>query len=221
LSEHHYPVEVEGDFLEKITRAKPIQAVAEFVWNSLDADATEVAVSVDDNPLGAMSQIIVRDNGTGIPYESAPDLFKKLGGSWKRATATTKTAGRFLHGQDGRGRFKAFGLGTIADWKVTYRKPDNTFWIFTIRMTASKIKEVVISDEQPAQEESTGVTLRISNLHQEYPSLVSESGFQEFAEIFALYLVAYKDVTIAIEGRKIGGPPVSRRIVPIFRVPQK
>jgi len=189
LPERHYPVEVESDFLEKITRARPLQAVAEFIWNSLDADATMVAVSVDHNPLGAISQIIVRDNGTGIPYDSAPDLFKKLGGSWKRTTATTKTCGRFLHGRDGRGRFKAFGLGTIADWAVTYRKSDDSYWTFAIRMTASNIKEVIVSDEKPAQEASSGVTLTISNLHEEYSSLESEASFQEFAEIFALYLV--------------------------------
>ena len=25
-----------------------------------------------------------------------------------------------LHGQEGRGRFKAFALGNVADWKVVY-----------------------------------------------------------------------------------------------------
>ena len=35
MANHSYPVEVQSDFLEKITRAKPVHALAEFIWNSL------------------------------------------------------------------------------------------------------------------------------------------------------------------------------------------
>jgi Histidine kinase-, DNA gyrase B-, and HSP90-like ATPase len=149
LSDHSYPVEVQSDFLEKITHAKPIHALAEFIWNSLDADATAVDVTVEHNALGAMSQIIVQDNGTGIEFEKAPELFKRLGGSWKHAGGTTKKSGRFLHGQDGRGRFKVFGLGDIAEWDVTYANGENLS-TFKIRMTATNLKEVVISDQEKA-----------------------------------------------------------------------
>ena len=103
MANHSYPVEVQSDFLEKITRAKPIQAISEFIWNSLDADASKVEVFVEENELGAMSRVIVRDNGTGMEYVKAPEHFKSLGGSWKRPGATTKSEGRLLHGQDGPG----------------------------------------------------------------------------------------------------------------------
>jgi len=114
-----YAVEVQADFLEKITRARPVQALAELIWNGLDADASKVQVRLDYNSLGAMSAIIIKDDGLGIPYAEAPELFRRLGGSWKKPGATTKRAGRFLHGQDGRGRFKSFALGLIAEWDVT------------------------------------------------------------------------------------------------------
>lgn len=103
MANHSYPVEVQSDFLEKITRAKPVQAPAEFSWNSLDADASKVDVLLEQNELGAMSRIIVRGNGTGMEFEKAPELFRSLGGSRKRSGATTKQKGRFLRGQDGRG----------------------------------------------------------------------------------------------------------------------
>jgi hypothetical protein len=203
LSDHLYPVEVQSDFLEKITHAKPIHAVAEFIWNSLDADATRVDVMIERNPLGGMSQIMVRDNGTGMEFDAAPDLFKKLGGSWKRAGAITKKSGRFLHGQDGPGRFKVFGLGGFAEWDVTYAK-GSSLSTFRVRMTANNLKEVIIADEQEAPANTgTGVTLTISNLHHDYLSLTSDAGFQEFTEIFALYLADYKDVTITIDSKRI------------------
>src|SRR5688572_25131826 len=102
MSEHSYLVEVKTDFLEKITRAKPTHAIAEFIWNALDADATEVEVRVEFNELGAMSAVEVSDNGTGIPFAESKQLFTSLGGSWKRLSAVTKKEHRQLHGQDGR-----------------------------------------------------------------------------------------------------------------------
>src|SRR5688572_5627019 len=98
MGTHSYPVEVQTDFLEKITRATPVQALAEFIWNSVDADATKVEVFVSDNALGEMAEITVRDNGTGFEFSKAPELFRRLGGSWKRPGAITKRDGRFLHG---------------------------------------------------------------------------------------------------------------------------
>lgn len=46
MAEHSYRVEVQPDFLERQCQAKPIQAVAELIWNGLDADATRVAVDL-------------------------------------------------------------------------------------------------------------------------------------------------------------------------------
>jgi hypothetical protein len=49
VAQKAYPVEVQPDYLEKITRAKPPQALAELIWNSLDADARTVSVRFGDD----------------------------------------------------------------------------------------------------------------------------------------------------------------------------
>jgi hypothetical protein len=177
--------------------------LAEFIWNSLDADATAVDVTIETNDLDVMSKIVVRDNGTGMEFAKAPELFSKLGGSWKRSGATTKREGRFLHGQDGRGRFKAFGLGRVAEWDVTYQK-DKSLSTFKITMTAANMKEVTISDEEEAPSgKQQGVALTISEVHKDYRSLTSEAGLQELTEIFALYLANYKNVSIDVDSTRI------------------
>ncbi len=203
MADHAYPVEVQSDFLEKITKAKPVQALAELIWNGLDADATSVSVSFDYNALGAMSAVIVTDNGNGIPFSEAPEGFRRLGGSWKRPGAVTKGEGRFLHGQDGRGRFKAFSLGRFAEWDVTYPK-GTELWTFKITMNASNIREVRISDEKLAPAgKSRGVTLSITELHKEHRSLTTETGLQELSEIFALYLADYRAVSVKVDTHQI------------------
>lgn len=197
-----YPVEVQPDYLEKITRAKPVQALSELIWNSLDADANRVSVSFEHNELGALDRVTVRDNGHGLPRNEAPECFRNLGGSWKKARGSTPS-GRGLHGQEGRGRFKAFAIGTHADWTVAYKR-DDKIWTYTISMSSNDIRSVAISTEVLAKPEvQTGVTLVISNPVKDFRALDSDAALHELTEIFALYLSDYEDVRVSVGGRRI------------------
>ena len=99
MTEHSYTVEVQPDFLERQSKARPIQAVAELIWNGLDADANRVNVRLEYGEL-RMTKIVVRDNGQGIPYQDASDLFTRLGGSWKKPGGKTKTKERMPRQQN-------------------------------------------------------------------------------------------------------------------------
>ena len=202
MTERSYRIEVQPDFLERQSKAKPAHAVAELVWNGLDADASRVEVRIEDGEFG-MSKIIVRDNGHGIPYQDAPQLFTRLGGSWKRPGGQTRTKNRMLHGYEGRGRFKVFALGRIADWHVTYRTDAGDLRTYGITMLEDNIREVRITDEESVDTGVTGVEIEVSELHREFRSLDPESAVQEFAEIFALYLKDYRDVSILYEAKEI------------------
>ena len=56
--------------------------------------------------------------GTGIPHPHVEKLFGSLGDSWKKTKR--RVNGRALHGCGGKGRFKAFALGTLVEWITTY-----------------------------------------------------------------------------------------------------
>ena len=202
MTEHSYTVEVQPDFLERQSKATPVQAVAELVWNGLDADASRVDVRLEYGDLG-MTKIVVRDDGHGIPYEDAPQLFTRLGGSWKKPGGRTKTKRRMLHGYEGRGRFKVFALGRVADWRVTYRTDAGDLRAYDITMLEDHIREVRISDEESVGTGTSGIEIEVSELHREYRSLESDDAVQELAEIFALYLKDYRDVSIRYEGTQV------------------
>jgi hypothetical protein len=199
---HEYSVEVQSDFLERQTKALPVQAVTELIWNSLDADATRVSVEFEDDKLGGMAKIVVTDDGHGIPYADAPELFRNLGGSWKRHGNRTKTKSRMLHGQEGRGRFKAFALGSVVDWNVTYAQ-GNELSRYDISIIERDIRHVRVTDEKPVKHAPTGTTVVISELKGNFPSLKPENSIQDFSEIFAIYLKNYRDVAISIAGQPI------------------
>lgn len=195
-------VEVRPDFLERQAKAQPVQALAELIWNGLDADATSINIEIEGDGLGGMSKIVVTDNGHGMPRAEAPQLFQNLGGSWKRQRPGTLGLNRMLHGQEGRGRFKAFALGNVVDWKVVY---DNagTPSRYDIAVLEREIERVRISDEKPAPGAVQGVTVVVSELKRQFNSLKPENAVQELSEIFAIYLKDYRDVRITIGSETI------------------
>jgi hypothetical protein len=203
MAVEQYPVEVQSDFLEKITRARPVPALAELIWNAFDADAKTVDVSFEYNDLDSLDAIVVTDNGEGIPRTDAAGFFRFLGGSWKKSKTQT-ASGRFLHGKEGRGRFKAFALGNIAEWAVVYRR-DGKCWSYTIRMTAIDMRHVNVSDETEIKGDAqTGVTLTIREPIKEFRTFTSDEGRQELTEVFALYLADYEEsAKIVLDGRAI------------------
>jgi len=191
-----YPIEVRGDFLSKQTQANPVQALAELIWNSLDADATVVDVKEDIHTMG-VTRIIVADNGQGFSHADAPQFFSQLGGSWKKYAGETKKKRRFLHGSEGKGRLKAFALGRVVDWEVCYQAAKGLNE-FVVSMMQDAIHQIRITDESPVQNKMTGVRCVISELHRAYEFLQTETTLQELTEVFAVYLKNYKDVKISL-----------------------
>ena len=94
-------VQAQADHIESLSKAAPLSAVEELVWNALDADAREVKVDLLTNALGAVEAVRVSDDGTGIDVLSADSTFGSLGGSWKRNTPETVNSHRRLHGRNG------------------------------------------------------------------------------------------------------------------------
>ena len=76
-------VQVKRDHLSQIASGSPELALAEMIWNALDADSTTVDVRFHEGPLG-VDEITITDNGTGIPYGQAESLFEALGGFSER-----------------------------------------------------------------------------------------------------------------------------------------
>jgi histidine kinase/DNA gyrase B/HSP90-like ATPase len=202
MAEAHYRVQVERDHLKKLATAKPIQALSELVWNSLDADATRVDVEIDADDI-AMRAVTVRDNGHGIPHDDVELVFGKLGGSWKRHGSRSKGRGRLLHGKEGKGRLKALALGRSAEWTVRYRENGKILG-YTISLLRDDLVDVRVTEPtgvDPAL--GTGVEVRITELDRSYRSLEPQRSVQSLSEVFALYLTDYTDISVYVESQKL------------------
>jgi hypothetical protein len=187
-------VTVEDDHLDRLARSNPIPALAELIWNAFDADADKVVVEFYHNSLGRIERIIVQDDGTGIVASEALELFKKLGGSWKKLHRRTKKNQRLHHGQEGQGRFKAYSIGGYVEWDtVSAENGKKVSYKITGRTDSKKSFEISDPKESKAK---TGTRVTLDNLVRNFKVFEDENAIQQIKEIFALYLWTYPSTSI-------------------------
>lgn len=196
-------VEVAQDHIDSLSRAKkPILGLAELIWNSVDADATEVTVRLNRNSLNAIDSIQVSDNGLGITIEDAQSGFGHLGGSWKKTERQSRRDKRILHGRQGQGRYRAFAVCEKAEWQSVYQA-NGSLRDFSIAGTTDNKRRFTISDEKLSNQNKTGTTVTLNNIIPQQHSLESDRAVAELNRILALYLKQYPHVHITYDDRVV------------------
>lgn len=69
---------VERDHIESLTKASGLTALAELLWNSLDADADEIRVEYKSTQIGGYEYIKINDDGHGLAYEKAHIMLQSV-----------------------------------------------------------------------------------------------------------------------------------------------
>jgi len=187
------------DFMASLSNASPLAAVEELVWNALDADAREVKVDLVTNPLGGIDAVRVVDDGVGVDPDLVEYTFGSLGGSWKRGRTATEGAGRRLHGRRGRGRFKAFALGTQVAWTSTFAVPGGG--LRSCRIAGDLAEPGLFRVEDIPAGPAPGTEVLAVNVRANAAALLDAGAVvQTLASKFALYLKAYPNVRVYFAG---------------------
>ncbi|MFG1668765.1 ATP-binding protein [Streptomyces sp. Y7] len=204
-------VEVRRDHIERLVRpTKPLHAIFELIWNSLDADAKEVKVFLRRNDMDGVESILVEDNGLGIQRSESEHEFGSLGGSWKSQTRVTRRHKRPLHGSNGEGRFRAFALGPSVTW-TTVVDDVNGRIRYQIRANSTTPERFSISDPLGSRDE-TGTKVAVEGTSGSLVSLKSEKAQSRLAKEFARYLNRFRDVSLVYDGRAVTPDEVIDRI---------
>jgi len=203
-------VQAQADHIASLSKAAPLAAVEELVWNALDADAKEVRIEVATNALGAVESVKVADDGTGIDILKADSTFGFLGGSWKMSGPSTAIRHRRLHGRHGRGRFKAFALGAHAEWRTTVRVGGE---LLSYRLSGEASAPGVFTlDSVGEPGPATGTEVFVDAVNATCDSLLDAAEtVQSLSSKFALYLKSYPDVRIYFNGLPVTPVIVQRK----------
>lgn len=202
-------VSAQKDFLERLASVSPVKALSELIWNGLDAGSERVQVMLELNELSGLEKIRVRDEGIGINYEHLEVLFGHLGNSWKKTNRLFR--GRFLHGANGEGRFKAFALGNRVEWETRYSDNTGRIHQYQILARADSIEKPSLTQPEPADGRSPGTEVAISEIEKSHGALLAENVLTELARHFAAYLTKYPNVQIDFNGRLVDPVSIQER----------
>ncbi|MFG1909013.1 ATP-binding protein [Kribbella sp. NPDC048928] len=194
-------VAVDQDHLERLVR-RPIAGLSELIWNALDADATEIECTVEENLLGGVEVLHVRDNGLGMNLQRVDADFGQLGGSWKKTTALSET-GRQLHGRTGQGRFSAFAIGATVRWTSVADDVTGARQEIAVTGRRSSLREFDVSDPVDASGRPTGTEVECTNLTEDAQGLfVRDDVAEQLAAIFAFVIEKYQ-INIRWRGQRV------------------
>jgi hypothetical protein len=198
--------------LQGYANKSPLEALAELIWNGLDAEASEVIVEYDTQSIGGASHISairIKDNGLGITADRANTEFVCHGDSWKVGlNGKTETGKRVLHGRLGRGRFYAYTLGDSATWTTVYEDGDQQRHRLRIAGAASLIDEFDIGEPTPTEAPTgTLVEIRVPQ-GKPHASLLADDAHVKLAARFAPHLLANRDLRIQVDGKVLDPAPL-------------
>lgn len=191
------------DHLQSVaSTTDPVKAIAEFVWNGLDADATRVDVYLDRNELGGLISVTIADNGGGITHSRAEHDFESVGESWKRGQKRSVGLSRALHGKAGVGRLRFYSLAERARWNSTYFEAGK-YRDIGIEIQAARLHLSEVSSPHDSSKTATGTRVELGPLKQPFDWLLGSQAKREFCSIFAPYVLQYPNVAISYDGANV------------------
>src|SRR5690606_2255412 len=170
----------------------------------LDADSTEIKIEYVKNKLGGYENLTLIDNGLGIEYARAQEVFGRLGGSEKKLKNTSPN-GRHYHGKEGKGRYKSLALGDLVKFTSVYKNGES-LKEFTVTFDRNNLSHSNFSDLRtlPKGNAQTGFKVEINNVNQENANQALDVKFRkEIEQKFASYWINYNDFNIYFNGNKL------------------
>lgn len=103
-----------------MSKASPLQAIEELIWNGLDAGGSkaEFKLTMSLSGMGNVQTVEVTDYGTGIPPEEVEAAFGQIGAS-RKPKLKENADGRAFHGKEGTPQ----GVGDLLAARVGHHLP--------------------------------------------------------------------------------------------------
>ncbi len=178
----------------------PVRAIIELIWNAVDAEATNVVVTMERSSMDAIDQVRVEDDGHGINSDEVASTFGRIGGSWKSLSEKSKNGKRYLHGQLGEGRLRAFALGSRVSWVSISDNAIEQREQITITGSRSN-RDRFRWEATPSTAASTGTVVTAHNDEQRSLSaLEADDVLPTLRSHFAPLLLNDQSLTIAYDG---------------------
>ena len=176
-------------------------AICEYIWNGLEAHATEVNIEFSPNVACGIAELSITDNGDGINYEELSDTFGAFLASKKNLMSLKMKS----KANKGKGRFSFIAFARSAKWSTVYKNSEE---LKSYDIVLENDKKEVINCTEPVvvKNQKTGTKVQFYDMHTltvENMSLevLEPVLLKEFA--WFLYLFKNRNIRISVNGTSI------------------
>lgn len=185
-----------------LSKFTPFQAVAEYLWNGFDAQATCVELSFILNDLNGITGLVVCDNGYGIPKDKLVHKFIPFFESEKQIDPSKRRTISNIHGKNGVGRLTFYHFARKAEWQTVYEQEDGKRYEYSISMNTESLNtysETKVSET----ERLVGTCVTFFDVKED--TVEKESLIEFLKREFAWFLELHKEQNfeIKIDGKKL------------------
>ncbi len=171
------------------------EAIAELIWNSFDAKATNIKLIFASNEIDSITSLSVVDNGEGINIDDLSDTFGSFLDSKKKKTHQRSS---YVKGKKGKGRFSFSAFANEAIWKTVYNSSDDLLEYEIVVNKQSK-ESYETRNKRIVKNKPTGTTVVLSDLFGVTAFSFSNNEFREFlAQQFGWFLLLNRDRQFSI-----------------------
>jgi hypothetical protein len=194
-------IDAKDDLILRLAhRDRPVDAVIELIWNSLDAEANTVTVVIERNAMDGVERVRVEDDGHGMAPEAIPSAFQNLGGSWKATAKLSPNIKRPMIGRNGQGRVRGFALGNVVRWTTVARDTTGALKRTVVSGRASDPTNFDPDETLVIGDEPTGTIFTSEDPAQHVNRINNDTARPRITATFAVFLTSNPGVTITFDG---------------------
>ncbi|KGO91467.1 ATP-binding protein [Flavobacterium subsaxonicum] len=153
------------------------RAIAQYIWNSFDADATRVDLNFESDDLNSLVRFTISDNGTGIEMEELSETFGRFMDSKKKSSYSEITQ---VQGKKGKGRYSFFNFCTKAVWETVYKGIAGNLLKYEIEILKDDPQNFTTNDKAIVKNTPTGTTVAFSNFTKLSTELLENEDFYSY-----------------------------------------
>lgn len=174
------------------------EAICEYIWNGLEANATIVEISTALNIAGGVDELFITDNGDGIHYDRLSNTFGSFMASQKAGLSLQLKS----KANKGNGRFAFSSFAAEAIWHTVYNNKQGTFG-YEITLDNINKNKYTVSDCVPV-DAPTGTVVSFGGIDDILGvDITIESLEPVLLKTFAWYLYLNKNKQVIINGQAL------------------
>ena len=154
-----------GGIKQSLSNYNALKSICEYIWNGFDARGTKIEIITKRNDLDSITEISIKDNGTGIIKKQLNKKFKPFYESEKSEQSYERTRITGIHGKNGVGRLTFFCFARYARWDTVYQ--DNTeYKSYSINIGTDNLEKYDETPENVVTNTQTGTIVTLSEIYE-------------------------------------------------------